>query len=102
MIVQPTKIWIVQKKTAKLEVHPPVVILTPGEKFTVGNRSPFTLLVDFGGKIKPSGGEIPPGTKSGTFEVNPSEGAYFEYDITVPVEGYYVEGGSKPGAIIDP
>ena len=102
---QPTKIWVVQKKKSggTVRVEPPEVILAHGEAFSIRNLTAFKAHFDFGGYIEsPNNGDIDPGGKSANFKVRDSAPPYFEYEVTLPVEGVDAVGGSKPGVIIDP
>jgi len=111
---QPTTIRIYRAGNGKATVQPSPQPLQPGEEFWLKNFTECEADVDFAGgaQITPPKGAIPP-AKNGKpgkkgFEVDSKAPfGYYEYDITlVCTRGQrrvtqYVEGGSKPGVIID-
>jgi hypothetical protein len=97
------------KATVQLSPQP----LQPGETFVIKNFTECRAAIDFSGApITPPRWKIPaangkPGKRD--FEVDSKAPCgYYEYDITLLcIHGerrvkQYVEGGSKPGVIIDP
>jgi hypothetical protein len=97
-----TKIWIFRKGNGQWRVHPSPVKLRHDEEFVIQNLTDSDATVTFGAAfVYPDAGRIPEHGKSGTFKVVGRAPVYFEYDVGFP-GGEYAEGGSKPGAIIDP
>ena len=101
-MTQPTRIWIVRKGNGKVQVHPSPATLSHGSSFTIRNLTGNLATVNFRDKgIDPDEARLAAGQTSTAFTVGGAAPPYIEYDVTLD-NGEYAEGGSKPGAIIDP
>ena len=103
-----TKVWVFRKKNGQWRVHPSPVHLQAGETFTIRNLTDTQAEVSFAPRTiqlanpgDPKGRTIPARDTSADLVVVAAGPTYFEYDVTLPSDEY-AEGGSRPGAIIDP
>ena len=101
------KAWIFRKGNGQVRVHPSPVVLKPNGTLTFVNltRETASVIVRNDGIAPPEGNRdgvpVAPGKPSAPFGVVGTALAYFEYEVIL-ASGDYAEGGSRPGAIIDP
>jgi hypothetical protein len=94
------KIRIIRKGNGLVQVLPYPAILSSGETFLITNASGEDAVIEFNSNlIKPKrctirGGQAKPFTAG-------KGPAYVEFDVELGGR-HYAEGGSRPGAIIDP
>ncbi len=96
----PIRIWIVRRGSGRAEATPSPAHLRPDETFGIRNLTREQATVVFPeGTIRLDMRSIPPGgVATGTVII--ATPAFFEYDVSLQ-EGNYVDGGSKPGVIVD-
>ena len=96
----PIRIWILRRGSGRAEATPSPVHLKPAETFRIRNLTQEEATVVFPeGTIGLDMRSIPPkGVATGTVIVAGPD--FFEYDVSLR-EGNYVDGGSKPGVIVD-
>lgn len=101
------KAFIFRKGNGQLRVHPSPVVLEKGDDLVLVNLTRRPGMATFDTTVEGCAGDkkqVPldeDPTKPATVKIaaNPPN-RYFEYDVVV--DGYYAEGGSKPGGIVDP
>lgn len=106
--LKPDTIRIIRGGNGKARAVPSPKELTPGEEFTVKNWTECDAAVDFSGvPVDPDAKQIGP-NGAGSFKVTgEAPTGYYEYQVTLKcrtdsrVLEQYVEGGSRPGLIID-
>lgn len=100
LLTQPRQIWIFRKGNGLVAVHPSPAVLKGNQEFrivnTTGENAEVSFLSDL---ITPKQQTIRPQSPA-TFAAGPGPN-YVEYDVRL-ASGHLAEGGSKPGAIIDP
>jgi hypothetical protein len=94
------RIRIIRKGNGLVQAVPSPVILQADQAFSIANTTPEEATVSFqSDRIKPQQSKIGAGrTAPFTAGAGP---AYVEYEVEL-ANGHCAEGGSQPGAIIDP
>jgi hypothetical protein len=95
------RIWIVRRGNGRAQATPSPVHVRPEESFRIRNLTQEQATVVFPeGTIKLDMRSIPPkGVATAT--VIAAAPTFFEYEVELSQSGNYVDGGSKPGVIVD-
>ena len=94
------KVRIIRKGNGLVQVLPYPVVLASGEKFRIVNYSGEKAdITFFSHLITPEKSSLNART-SGDYQAGNGP-AYVEFEVTL-TNGHCAEGGSRPGAIIDP